>query len=161
VLFAEVQQTSDATFRLFDWDRKDASGATRKLHVEEALACIDWKAGPVKPIRGCGEGSPAPRQLLKGPFFCLEHARLTEPAVLGGGKMQIVVVLHGRGVLATERGREPLTPGETLLLPAALGPAWYEPEGVLDLLLAALPGGAGAAVSQAHGLPFATRNLRK
>src|SRR5262245_28118185 len=47
VLMAEVQQTSDATFRLFDWNRVDAQGRCRQLHVEQALACIDWTQGPV------------------------------------------------------------------------------------------------------------------
>jgi mannose-6-phosphate isomerase len=51
VLLAEVQQTSDATFRLFDWDRRDSEGKSRKLHVEEALASIDWQRGPVRPVR--------------------------------------------------------------------------------------------------------------
>src|SRR5436305_8108749 len=54
VLMAEVQQTSDATFRLFDWNRVDASGRSRQLHIEEALACIDWKRGPVNPVRASG-----------------------------------------------------------------------------------------------------------
>ena len=51
VLMAEVQQTSDATFRLFDWNRRDAQGRSRQLHIEEALACIDWNSGPVHPVR--------------------------------------------------------------------------------------------------------------
>src|SRR5271163_3453861 len=59
VLIAEVQQTSDATFRLFDWNRRDAGGKARTLHVEEALACIDWKAGPVRPVRATGYPQPA------------------------------------------------------------------------------------------------------
>src|SRR5262249_19325002 len=49
VLLAEVQQTSDATFRLFDWNRVDAQGRPRSLHVEQALACINWRQGPVLP----------------------------------------------------------------------------------------------------------------
>src|SRR5205823_1669577 len=54
VLMAEVQQTSDATFRLFDWNRRDSAGVARKLHIEEALACIDWNGGPVEPVRASG-----------------------------------------------------------------------------------------------------------
>src|SRR5262245_26441987 len=50
VLFAEIQQTSDATFRLFDWNRRDAQGQPRKLHIQESLACIDWTRGPVTPL---------------------------------------------------------------------------------------------------------------
>src|SRR5262249_1064936 len=51
VLMAEVQQTSDATFRLFDWNRRDAQGQSRPLHIEQALACIDWNQGAIEPIR--------------------------------------------------------------------------------------------------------------
>src|SRR5206468_7878875 len=51
VLIAEIQQTSDATFRLFDWNRKDAQGNSRQLHIEESLASIHWGQGPVQPLR--------------------------------------------------------------------------------------------------------------
>src|SRR5207302_4044201 len=51
VLLAEIQQTSDATFRLFDWNRRDAHGKSRPLHIEESLASIHWDQGPVQPMR--------------------------------------------------------------------------------------------------------------
>lgn len=51
VLMAEVQQSSDATFRLFDWNRVGLDGRPRTLHREESLASIDWAAGPVNPVR--------------------------------------------------------------------------------------------------------------
>ena len=71
VLMAEVQQTSDATFRLFDWNRRDAQGKRRALHIEESLACIDWSQGPVTPIHvGAGVGSQA---LVKCPYFDLTY----------------------------------------------------------------------------------------
>lgn len=41
-LIAEIQQNSDTTFRVFDWNRRDAGGAGRALHVEDSLACIDF-----------------------------------------------------------------------------------------------------------------------
>lgn len=43
LLLAEIQQTSDITYRIYDFDRKDAQGNTRELHVEEALEAIDYK----------------------------------------------------------------------------------------------------------------------
>src|SRR5207244_8970021 len=58
VLLAEIQQTSDATFRLFDWNRRDAEGRPRTLHVEEALASIDWDRGPVQPVHAAGFTQP-------------------------------------------------------------------------------------------------------
>src|SRR5262249_15154685 len=78
VLMAEVQQTSDATFRLFDWNRRDSQGRARTLHIEEALACIDWDRGPVEPLKtsafagppvGGGSRGRLHQALVKCPFF--------------------------------------------------------------------------------------------
>lgn len=44
ILLAEIQQTSDTTYRIYDWDRKDDKGQARELHTEEALEAIDFKA---------------------------------------------------------------------------------------------------------------------
>jgi len=44
VLLAEIQQTSDITYRIYDWDRVDAQGKGRELHTDLALAAIDYKA---------------------------------------------------------------------------------------------------------------------
>ena len=41
-LLAEIQQTSDTTYRIYDWDRKDAQGVARELHTKEALEAIDF-----------------------------------------------------------------------------------------------------------------------
>lgn len=144
VLMAEVQQTSDATFRLFDWNRRDANGQGRKLHIEEALACIDWNSGPVQPVRAKGYGEPDQhnrRQLLvQCSYFTLEYVHQREPFVLGGhGVLQVALVLHGRGRLDTPEGTTPIAAGDTLLLPAALPALTCQPEGALDVLLSTLP----------------------
>jgi mannose-6-phosphate isomerase len=149
VLMAEVQQTSDATFRLFDWNRRDAQGRARTLHVEEALACIDWQAGPVQPVRAAGypvpDGAPTSDQapvrqaLVRCRWFHLDYVRQQAPFALGGRgdpAMRTVMVLHGRGRLG-ESGS--LGPGDTVLLPAALPEVWVEPDGPLGLLVSALP----------------------
>ena len=44
ILLAEIQQTSDTTYRIYDWDRKDDEGNSRELHLDEALEAIDFKA---------------------------------------------------------------------------------------------------------------------
>lgn len=56
----EVQQTSNTTFRLYDWNRTDAEGVTRPLHIKEALASIDWD----QPAPTC-----APNDKVTSPFF--------------------------------------------------------------------------------------------
>ncbi|TXT24972.1 MAG: mannose-6-phosphate isomerase, partial [Planctomycetota bacterium] len=47
IALAEIQQSNDMTFRLFDWNRRDAQGRPRELHIEQALQCIDFSCGPV------------------------------------------------------------------------------------------------------------------
>jgi len=83
VRIAEVQQSSDATFRLFDWNRPGPDGQPRTLHIEQSLASIDWTAGPLHPL------SPLPlpelpsgvhgERLARCPYFELRRYHLTAP----------------------------------------------------------------------------------
>lgn len=147
VLMAEVQQTSDATFRLFDWNRRDVQGRSRTLHIEQALACIDWQRGPVNPIKVSTlfssnvQGGPYRRQpLVQCPYFELEHLQSEEPLPLGGcGRMQVVVVVNGKGSLESSSGSEDLVAGQTLLLPAEMPAVWCKPNPSLALLQSSLP----------------------
>ncbi len=147
VLMAEVQQTSDATFRLFDWNRVDAQGRRRQLHVEQALACINWSAGPVHPLRAAGypaEGEassiPVRQELVRCSYFILDYVRDTRPFAVGGtGHMQVLMVLHGGGELQTDEGPVSLRPGDSLLLPAALEALECRPADTLGILLSTLP----------------------
>jgi mannose-6-phosphate isomerase len=138
VLMAEVQQTSDATFRLYDWGRVGADGKPRKLHVEEALACIDWDAGPVAPVRVDGYPAatgPARQRLAECRYFTVDYVRDTTPFAVEGGRLQAAVALHGLGTL----GGAPVRPGDALVLPAASAGWECVPDGPLGLLLASLP----------------------
>ncbi|HXG13418.1 MAG TPA: type I phosphomannose isomerase catalytic subunit [Gemmataceae bacterium] len=142
VLIAEVQQTSDATFRLFDWNRRDAQGRMRPLHIEQALACIDWSRGPVTPIRVEGFGSGAARRqpLVRSPYFDLAYVAENQPIPWGGeGRLQAVVVLRGRGRLETAWGEEIVAAGQAWVLPAAMTPVKCWPEPSLSLLVCTLP----------------------
>jgi mannose-6-phosphate isomerase len=139
VLMAEVQQTSDATYRLFDWNRKDARGQSRELHLAESLACIDWGCGPVEPVRAQGFGTPrrTRQALVSCPYFALEYVQEAEPFLCGGtGRLQAAVVLAGRGRWADG---EELRAGQTWVLPAALSKVECRPDGPLALLVATLP----------------------
>jgi mannose-6-phosphate isomerase len=144
VLIAEVQQTSDATFRLFDWNRRDAKGQSRQLHIEESMACIDWRSGPVSPVRaeayGVGEAPPVWQTLLHCRYFTLEYVRQHEGFWCGGnGKMQTVLVLHGDGQLETADGVHDIRLGDTLLFPASMPRIHCQPRTTLGLLVATLP----------------------
>jgi mannose-6-phosphate isomerase len=137
VLMAEVQQTSDATFRLYDWDRRDARGESRPLHVEESISCIDWGRGPVKPTRA--DGSLWRQPLVSCPFFELTHEVRVEPfGCPEGGGLQALLVLDGAGWLQAPWGEEWVTSGQVWVFPAGMTPATLRPETTLRVLRSSL-----------------------
>ncbi len=121
VLLAEIQQTSDATFRLFDWNRRDDKGQSRKLHIEESLACLDWQRGPINPLHVAeyaSAGGQARRRLLESPYFCLDFIKETAPFAVGGqGRLAAFCVFKGQAELATG---QTLSAGQVWLLPATM-----------------------------------------
>jgi len=134
VLFAEIQETSDATFRLFDWNRVDAQGKSRTLHIEESFKAIHWERGPVQPVRAGEE----PRASLVGcEEFALDLVRGSAPIDLSGaGRLRTLIVIDGAGHWST--GAE-VSRGHAWVLPAALGECTIQPEGDFTALLATLP----------------------
>jgi mannose-6-phosphate isomerase class I len=152
VLVAEIQQTSDATFRLFDWNRKDAQGKSRQLHVNESLAAIDWSRGPQQPLHvSAFDGTePAVVLLLQGPYFELAFVRAADGFHLGGsaapgvaanasaskGRLQAFCVFSGGARLAS--GADML-PGQVWVLPAAMPATICQPLPVLAGMWCALP----------------------
>lgn len=151
VLLAEVQQTSDATFRLFDWSRRDAHGKSRPLHIEESLASIHWDQGTVDPVR-FGDFKKHPilpastsekmnrQELVRCPFFDLTYIRTCEPIHFGGvGRLQALVILQGHGAWHGADCSEEVKLGQVWVLPASLSRLECRPDPELTLLLCNLP----------------------
>jgi mannose-6-phosphate isomerase len=112
----EVQQTSDATFRLFDWNRVDAAGKPRPLHLEAGLACM--KDAPA----GIGLQNPkadaeSADVLVDGPYFRMK--RRTQTAQTQGPCL--LVCLGASASLKTAPARYDLRRGELWLVPAVTG----------------------------------------
>jgi mannose-6-phosphate isomerase len=122
VLLAEVQQSSDLTFRLFDWNRVGADGKFRPLHVEQALQCIDFGLGPmdkVTPVAMAGAAATAER-LVKCPYFTIHRHSLAKPATIADDRRcHIVIGLHGSFRCTAGKLNESISVGETMLIPAA------------------------------------------
>ncbi|GIW94311.1 MAG: mannose-6-phosphate isomerase [Pirellulaceae bacterium] len=139
LLVAEIQQSSDTTFRLYDWDRVGPDGQPRPLHIDQALAVIDFSRGPVEPVRP----QPATRQtLVSCPYFVLEQWQLhpeTVPQVTWGGddRFHILSVIAGELEVDHPYVASPLSLGQTVLVPAAcrLTLTARQPATVLDMYL--------------------------
>jgi mannose-6-phosphate isomerase len=139
VLMAEVQQTSDATFRLFDWNRPGPDGQPRKLHIEQSLKSIDWTAGPVQPVRPQPltglPGDVSAERLVTCEYFQMARYRLADSLSLPDeGQLSIWLVLEGTARLEGDHNvyRREFRAGETVLIPAsARGLAWHSEGAVL------------------------------
>jgi mannose-6-phosphate isomerase len=147
VVMAEVQQTSDATFRLFDWNRAGPDGRPRALHIQEALASIDWSRGPVHPIPPTLiTRLPAGIQgehLVNCPYFVMDSYRVAGQWELPFlGRVSIWLVLEGSAELADVDGAycRHFKRGETVLVPASASRLLWKTGGA-TLLAVRLPGG--------------------
>ena len=132
ILLTEIQQMSDATFRVDDWGRLDAQGQPRPLHRAEALQAIDFNRGPVDPVPTTPQPIPGGtyERLIECPYFLIERWVLHRATVLGRpDRFTIVVGLEGRGrLIDRDHLGHPLKAGQTLLLPAAAGRCLMAPE---------------------------------
>jgi len=141
-LIAEIQQASDTTFRLFDWNRTDAQGRPRQLHVEQALAAIDYDFGPARPQTPRTTDDPQVERLVDCPQFILERLVLTEPHTLpADDRCRILAVISGSAVIRTAASadEEAYTTGDTCLVPASLTEVTIRPTNHAVVLSAFLP----------------------
>jgi len=140
LLVAEIQQASDTTFRLFDWNRLGPDGKPRPLHVEQALEVIDFERGPVQPQRPKPAELPGRERLVECEKFVLERWKLEGRGQAGGdGRCHILSVIEGSIRLEGDPADTPLTRGQTALLPASVGPLAVEAQPQAVVLDAFLP----------------------
>lgn len=143
VVLAEVQQTSDATFRIHDWGRVGPDGRPRALHLEQALESTDFDAGPVDPVRARPEpvAGGTLERLAACPYFALERLRLTGPARVGGGdRFTILLGLGGDADVIHAGAPTRIGLGGSVLLPASLGACEVVPRGgAVTLLTCVVP----------------------
>lgn len=140
LVIAEIQQSSDTTFRLFDWNRVGADGKPRQLHVEQGLAATDFERGPVEPVVGEAVG-PGRTRLVACDKFLWDRCELAEETSLGGdGRFHIIAVVEGEIDVAGDPVGQPLVRGQSMLLPAGLPPTACTPRhGSATVLDAYLP----------------------
>lgn len=128
-ILVEIQQTSDITYRIYDWNRVDPEGKSRELHTELALDAIDFSSSGKAmfqksyPINSTGN-------LVLCEFFTTNILRFDEPVIKDYNLIDsfvIYICLEGEFVIRWEDNREPVLKGETVLLPAMIKDVILEP----------------------------------
>jgi mannose-6-phosphate isomerase len=130
-VIVEVQQNSDTTYRVFDWNRVGLNGKVRELHIDESLASIDFT--DFEPALQVPQGET----LVDCPHFHVEKWNLTAPREsVPAGEFAIFTMLEGAAKCA---GLE-FHPGEFFLIPATLEDRALEPlSGKASLLRTTIP----------------------
>lgn len=121
VLLAEIQQTSDVTYRVFDFNRKDKEGNLRELHTELALDAIDYQKKDDFKVSYDGK-SDTTNAMVDCPYFKTNFLSLENDFsqdTVHRDSFTIFMCVDGSGVVQTESGEATIAKGETVLVPAS------------------------------------------
>jgi mannose-6-phosphate isomerase len=139
IIVAEIQQNSNATYRVFDYNRRDAAGQQRPLHINKALDVIDFSTGKaaelqspqpaVKLIQGATVTTVAHNFHFQVDWYQIKN-ELWEMA--SGERFYIYTILDGAGSIAWAKSKIRIKQGDSLLIPATLGE--YRLTGSLSVL---------------------------
>ncbi len=139
----EVQENSDVTFRLYDWDHVDAkTGKHRALQIDQAMACIDFAQGEVSPVEPVVEEE---NSVLRERLFHCEHFVLwrfsgySSFMVGAVGTPRVIVCIAGEGHLEHNGANYAFSKGDTLILPAEMGACFCRVRGFVRMLEISLP----------------------
>ncbi|HEY2910530.1 MAG TPA: type I phosphomannose isomerase catalytic subunit [Gemmataceae bacterium] len=145
ILLFEVQQTSDITYRLYDWDRVDANtGLPREMHVADGLAVANFSSGPCPPVGPSiiEEAGLRRERLIDCRYFTLDRISSDRRFTVGApGQCRMLIVLETHGPCGIEwnGNADALTRGEVILIPAEVGPCSVTPVGTMTVLECGLP----------------------
>ena len=132
-LVYEVQQNSNTTYRLYDWDRKGADGKPRALHIDESFKTIDWTLRVPRMVRPQPSTRPGPNawsEVVACDYFTLRKLELSTPETIGvdGASFHGLFVERGSLHLAADGESVRLAAGASALVPACSAGYTLTPE---------------------------------
>ena len=141
-LILEIQQNSNTTYRIYDWDRMDNNGTPRELHIEQALNVINWNASNdplVKPVPLVDTEEFQCMEVLSCKYFKLEKMVFSAPleVPLSGKTFHALFVSEGEAQIAWDHKMLSAPAGTSILIPAAM--PGYTLEGNATVLRASIP----------------------
>lgn len=139
VVVAEIQQNSDTTYRLYDYNRPGLDGQLRELHIEDSLNVIAYEGAGATRMETGNLDAGQWLEIARSPYFVVEKGIVSGPWALSTApeSFVILVIAEGEGTLSWDGGSQAVKAGECFLLPATLGS--YELDGQLTVLRSELP----------------------
>ena len=124
-MVAEIQQTSDTSYRVYDWDRIDRFGMKRELHIDEALATINFKKEDSGKVSYDRKARNSTVNLVNCPYFTTNIIKLDEKSALKKDYSEldsfvILMGVSGSFIISYEGGKELVKAGECILIPNVL-----------------------------------------
>jgi mannose-6-phosphate isomerase len=120
----EIQQNSDTTYRVFDWNRVGLDGKPRELHIGKSLRSIDFNDFEPALIAPKYEATPVGRvrPLVNDPLFRVDQVEIAEGKILAldAATLQVLGLLRGELLVDSPAGQLPLAAGQFALIPACL-----------------------------------------
>jgi mannose-6-phosphate isomerase len=132
------------TYRFYDWDRVDANGKPRELHIEKSLDVINYHddSDPKAQPRLTRENGGKVWELVRCPYFVAEKLEVSGalPSDTKSESFHILSCFAGAGeVQGGSAGPVPLRKGESMFLPCAMGSYEIRSEGGLEILRSSVP----------------------
>ena len=138
MVIAEIQQTSDVTYRIYDYLRRDRDGNLRELHTELALDAIDFEDITTDPKVNYTEKRDDIVSLVQCPFFTTNELKLTQSFkrdYIGIDSFRVYMCLSGQCCFLNPNGQSIfLHQGESLVVPAAIKEVTILPDENVKLL---------------------------
>ncbi len=140
LLIAEIQQTSDITYRIYDFDRVDANGIGRDLHVEEAVDAIDYNFYDEYKTQYDREAKEA--EIGRSPYFVTNRLIVDKTLQRDYSKLDscvIIMCIEGDGTLSFEGGSILYKLGDSILIPNVISGIEISPSSKSKLLEVRIP----------------------
>lgn len=162
ILLAEIQQNSDTTYRVHDWNRLGKDGSPRQLHINRALDVINFqeKSLKAKSIPLIIDYKDYTRSILAAcPYFVTEKIQVKNDYQLNlnSDRFYIIMNLQGEGTLTVTEKDYKINSGDTYFLPAKLKN--INIKGQLEFLLTYLPDSRDSIISEMEKLGFSKREV--
>ncbi len=122
VLLAEIQQTSDVTYRIYDWERPNPDGTFRDLHTKEAIDAIDYSVKDSYNSKYNKEENTA-SEMVSCPYFTTNILPITKTLNINHSDKDSFVIymcVKGNATFSHQNNEEKLRYGETILIPACI-----------------------------------------